>query len=257
MKNLLYFFFIALFSCTVQKPVPRPCESLSQAIYESNDIVYCGCNPIKKLPAGNPSIEVFIFDMSKDDGEKRIFKGVVSANKEFKIDLKSLESKPYWFGYRVLGDTGNINIAQFVLKKSNQSSKSINKKGDLTNKKFSIDFSTSTYKKKNIKFDYRGAEYDTVYKNHWRISEINGYMEFEFKGKRDFLYHVLGSTQKGVSYCKIDIYVNGNKYLTKKFIPKNWHWEKIPISKFSSDVNTVKIALVGKTQLWIDKVKSN
>ena len=237
-------------------PVPRPCESLSQTIYKSNNVIYCGCNPIKQLPEGHPSIEVFIFDMSKPEGEKRIFKGTVSANKDFKIDLKSFELKPYWFGYRVLGDSGNIDIAQFVLKNSNQSTKPINKKGDLTKKKFSIDFSTPSCKKKNIKFDYKGAKYDTVYKNHWRISEINGYMEFEFKGKRDFLYHVLGSTQKGVSHCKIDVYVNGNKYLTKKFISKNWHWEKIPISKFSSGINTVKIVLVGKTQLWIDEVKS-
>lgn len=101
---------------TNQVTAPLPCESKSQTIYKSNNVVYCGCVPIKKLPEGHPSIEVFIFDMSKPEGEKRILNGTISANKDFKINLESLELRAYWFGYRVLGDSGNIDVAQFVLK---------------------------------------------------------------------------------------------------------------------------------------------
>lgn len=121
---------------------------------------------------------------------------------------------------------------------------------------FAVDLTSSTPRASNIDFEYRGAEYDSYSKNHWRINSINGYMKFEFEDKQCFSYHVLGSTSAGVSYCEIDVYVNGQLYENNKYVSKNWHWAEIPAYEFVPGNNKVVIVLVGQTHLWIDKIKS-
>jgi hypothetical protein len=116
-----------------------------------------------------------------------------------------------------------------------------------------IDLSTQSPIHNNISMKYKGAGYDYAYKNHWKIESINGYMEFTFRGQCDFLYHVLGATINGVSYCKINVYINGNLSEKNKHIDKDWHWEKIPAYMFEPGINKVGIELVGETHLWIDK----
>lgn len=117
-----------------------------------------------------------------------------------------------------------------------------------------IDFTTQSPLPINIECSYKGAAYDHAYKNHWRLTSVDGNLQFKFEGKRSFVYHVQGSTSNGISYCYINVYVNGNLYEHEKFIDKGWDWKIIPSSNFSTGTNTVKIVLKGSTHLWIDYV---
>jgi hypothetical protein len=69
-----------------------------------------------------------------------------------------------------------------------------------------IDFSVESPSAKNINCSVKGAGYDGVYKDHWVLAEHDGSLKFDFIGKYSFLFHVLGSTIKGISYCRIDIF---------------------------------------------------
>jgi hypothetical protein len=110
----------------------------------------------------------------------------------------------------------------------------------------------------NMTFTYSGAGYDTVNDpGHWRITNLNGYMQFGFSGQRDFAYHALGSTSGGVSYCYVDVYVNGVLKESNKFIPSGWAMYSIAASNFSSGSNTVKIVLVGSTHFWLNEAGVN
>lgn len=106
-----------------------------------------------------------------------------------------------------------------------------------------------------MKFTYSGAQYDTYYTDppHWKIVNHNGYMNFSFSGKKDFVFHALGSTSSGVSYCYVTFHVNGSTYNSNYFIDKEWIYYRILSSAFGSGSNSVKIELVGDTHFWIDK----
>jgi len=109
----------------------------------------------------------------------------------------------------------------------------------------------------NVTFTSRAAEYDTFASNHWRIVSIHGFMTFRFKGNRSFSFHGLGSTKYGVSYCNINVYINGRKYWSNRHLGSNWQYYTIPATQFVPGSNTVKIELVGKTHMWIDEVCVN
>ncbi len=109
-------------------------------------------------------------------------------------------------------------------------------------------------------FSYSGAQFETYYTNppHWKINYENGYMKFTFSGQIEFWFHALGSTSGGVSYCYVDVYVNGNSYWSNKFINKDWTWYIFPRSAFGSGTNTVKIVLrPNTTHFWIDEAKTS
>lgn len=113
MRVFLVAILILLFGCTVSKPGTNPCETLAHTLYQQNHIVYWACEPIKILPETDSLNEIFIFDLSKPEGKKRLFWDTVLGNKQFKINLEKLASKPYWFVYRILGRK-NIELAQFT-----------------------------------------------------------------------------------------------------------------------------------------------
>lgn len=119
----------------------------------------------------------------------------------------------------------------------------------------SIDLTSPNPQVSNLKFKYKGAGYDYTYKKHWRITSVNGYIEVGFKGNYDFIFHALGSTINGISYCYIDIYVNNEIYDSHKFINESWQDYQISANKFSSSWNNVKIVLNGDTHFWIDEIK--
>ncbi len=98
------------------------------------------------------------------------------------------------------------------------------------------------------------TEYDTFYNGHWRITKIGGCIVVEFSGKRDCTFHLLGSTIDRVSYCKINIWVNGNMFYPSLFIQENWDDYTIEKNNFSNGVNSIKLELVGETHLWIDRI---
>ncbi|TGO02835.1 hypothetical protein PN36_18210 [Candidatus Thiomargarita nelsonii] len=107
-----------------------------------------------------------------------------------------------------------------------------------------------------IQFDYNGATYDTYYTKepHWKITSYGGYMNFTFNGRHDFQFQALGSTSHDVSYCYVNIYVNGKLIESRKFIDQSWKDYTIPASEFGSGVNSVKMVLIGDTHFWIKKV---
>jgi len=109
----------------------------------------------------------------------------------------------------------------------------------------------------NLTFYYQGAEYDSYYKHHWRITRMNGYFVTSFEDPSDVIFHALGSTIEGVSHCQINVYVNGNKFWNNKFIDKNWNNYFIPASAFSRGGNTLKIELTGRSHIWIDQISVN
>lgn len=110
----------------------------------------------------------------------------------------------------------------------------------------------------NMQFTYSGAQYDTYYTNppHWKITSQGGWMKFTFNGKYIFKFHALGSTSNGVSYCYINVIINGNSYISGKFIDKYWTSYSISSSAFGSGTNYVKIVFVGNTHFWIDEAKT-
>ena len=106
-----------------------------------------------------------------------------------------------------------------------------------------------------ITFDARGAEYDSFYKEHWRITDRQGFMVFGFHGSRPFTFHALGSTANGKSHCFLNVYVNGELLWERRFIEQNWDDYTIPAQAFAPGENTVRLELVGATQLWIDEAR--
>ena len=109
--------------------------------------------------------------------------------------------------------------------------------------------------------------FDTVYPTppHWKIVCYNHYMDFTFSGKIDFKFHAAGSTSGGVSYCYIDVYVNGTKIANDFFVDKDWTWYSISSSNFTAGSNTVRIELqqyvpgttTGTTHMWIDEAMTS
>ena len=81
-------------------------------------------------------------------------------------------------------------------------------------------------------------------------------MIFTWDGQKAFSFHVLGSTIGGISSCYIDIYVNGNLYISNYFIDKDWKWLLLASSNFNNGSNTVKIVSRGNTHLWLDEAKA-
>lgn len=77
-------------------------------------------------------------------------------------------------------------------------------------------------------------------------------MEFGFSGQHSFKFHALGSTSGGVSYCYLDVLVNGSSYWPDLFVDQNWADFQIPSSSFLIGNNTVRLVLTGNTHLWID-----
>ncbi len=109
----------------------------------------------------------------------------------------------------------------------------------------------------NMSFSSSGAGYDPINPDppHWRITTINGYMEFQYNGLYDFVFHALGSTVDGISYCYIDIYVNNVRVVERFFVDKNWtlYWLSKNDFGFTTGTNTVRIVLVGDTHFWSDE----
>jgi hypothetical protein len=105
----------------------------------------------------------------------------------------------------------------------------------------------------DITFHCQGAGYDDCYKDHWRITSLHGSMTFRFPGGRSFVFHGLGSTSEGQSYCFVNVYVNGQLERDRMFIEKEWRDYVVPVREFGSGENTVRIELVGQTHLWIDQ----
>jgi hypothetical protein len=119
-----------------------------------------------------------------------------------------------------------------------------------------IEFTSFWPKKRGeIKYDYSNAGYDWYYTDtpHWRITHIEGYMDFHFKGKKNFFYYALGSASHDVSYCDVILYANGRR-ITKTHIPTAWKTYSISSEEFTEGDNTARIELVGDTHIWIHKV---
>ena len=157
--------------------------------------------------------------------------------------------------YPINGET--INKIR-LLSSNNQNKLPINKNQNNVDENIEkpfIDLKSPHPISSNLEFKYEGADYDYSYKNHWRITDVNGYIEVGFYGNYDFVFHSLGSTINGISYCYIDIYINNDIYISNKFIDKSWQYYRIPSNKFSSGRNDVKIVLKGDTHLWIDEIK--
>ena len=110
-------------------------------------------------------------------------------------------------------------------------------------------------KRGEIDYDYLQAGYDWYYTSppHWKITHYNGYMDFHFKGKKNFFFYALGSTKEGISYCDVILYANG-RTITNKHIDLGWKTYSISSKEFSEGANTVRIELVGDTHIWIQKV---
>jgi hypothetical protein len=109
----------------------------------------------------------------------------------------------------------------------------------------------------DISFTYEGARYDTYYTDspHWKITSYYGYMEFEFNGMNDFVYHALGSASQGVSYAYGDIYINGNLYESQHYHELAWLDHTIPASAFTTGTNRIRIVLNGATHIWISHAR--
>ena len=105
-----------------------------------------------------------------------------------------------------------------------------------------------------ISFRSSGAEYDFQYQHHWRITSLNGFVSVGFEGPSDVAFRALGSTINGVSYCRINVIVNGNLYWRNMFVNKDWNEYVIPASVFGRGPNEVTIQLVGRTHLWIQDI---
>lgn len=110
----------------------------------------------------------------------------------------------------------------------------------------------------NMLFGSIHSAYDNIYippndPAHWKILAVDGYMQFAFTGKKDFIFHALGATSFNESYCYVNIYINGLLYLSNAFIDKYWNNYSIAGSNFSDGNNIVKIELSGSTQFWIDE----
>lgn len=100
------------------------------------------------------------------------------------------------------------------------------------------------------------AIYDTYYKEppHWKITDMGGAVSLRFPGQYTFYFRALGSTIDGKSFCFIDIYVNGVKWSSNKFVNENWTVYSIPPAAFSSGYNEVSIVLTGRTHIWLNEV---
>jgi hypothetical protein len=118
-----------------------------------------------------------------------------------------------------------------------------------------IEFNSFWPKKRgeiDYKTSYAGFDWGHTDPPHWRITHVDGYIDFLFKGKKRFVYYALGSTIEHVSYCKVVIYVNGRTIATKH-IDREWKEHSIPSEEFMESQNTVRIKLIGDTHLWIQK----
>lgn len=106
----------------------------------------------------------------------------------------------------------------------------------------------------NMTFQHSGSEFDTYYTSppHWKITVLGGYMDFGFAGQHTFKFHALGSTSGGVSYCHVNVIVNGSSFWPDLFVDQNWADYVIPASSFGGGSNTVRIVLTGNTHFWID-----
>ncbi|MBI3987789.1 MAG: hypothetical protein HY343_12760 [Lentisphaerae bacterium] len=107
----------------------------------------------------------------------------------------------------------------------------------------------------NLAFSYASAAYDSynTATPHWRITSYYGHMTFTFSGRHAFVFHALGSTSYGVSYCYVNVYINGELYWENKFINSDWTYYSIQFYSFDAGSNSVKIELVGDTHVWIDE----
>ena len=106
----------------------------------------------------------------------------------------------------------------------------------------------------NMTFQYDGSQFDTYYTSppHWKIIVIGGYMDFGFAGQHTFEFHALGSTSGGISYCHVNVMVNGSSFWPDLFVDQHWIDYVIPASSFGVGNNTVRIVLTGNTHFWID-----
>lgn len=100
--------------CKTTEKAALPCETMKHKLYQQDDVVYFGCTPIKIIPKTDFLLEIFLFDLSLPDGQKRLFWDTIPQNKHFQIDLHKMQLKAYWFGYRILG-TDKIEMVQFEL----------------------------------------------------------------------------------------------------------------------------------------------
>jgi hypothetical protein len=105
----------------------------------------------------------------------------------------------------------------------------------------------------DMNFDCQGAGYDDCYKDHWRITSLNGSMTFRFQRGGSFVFHGLGSTSEGRSYCYVNVYVNGQLERERMFIEKEWQDYVVPVRAGGSGEIAVRIELVGQTHLWLDR----
>lgn len=164
-----------------------------------------------------------------------------------------IEIKDKWVLIQVRGTT-NIRFKQAIKKPQKRVTHSAEMPKD--NSSPSIEF-TSMWptKRGEIDYDHVNATYDWIYRDlpHWKITHYNGYMEFRFRGKKNFFYYALGSAKNDVSYCDVIVYVNG-RTITRKHIDLGWKTYRISSQEFGEGENTVKIELVGDTHFWIRKV---
>jgi hypothetical protein len=77
-------------------------------------------------------------------------------------------------------------------------------------------------------------------------------MDFGFVGQHVFKFHALGSTSGGVSYCHVNVIVNGSSFWPDLFVDQNWTDYMIPAPSFGTGNNMVRIVLTGSTHFWID-----
>ncbi|MRR39425.1 PASTA domain-containing protein, partial [bacterium] len=110
-----------------------------------------------------------------------------------------------------------------------------------------------------MSFDCAGSEYDSTNTDnpHWKISSINGYLEFTFADQREFFFHAVGASFLGESPCSVKIYVNGELRWSDLTITNEWIWYTISSAQFAEGTNIVRIALAGQTNFWIDEVRIN
>ena len=117
----------------------------------------------------------------------------------------------------------------------------------------------------NISFKQEGSAYDAYYSDkdtgwqwrsspHWKIFNSNGFMKFDFKGQRAFVFTALGSESGGRSQCTIEITVNGKVIENAYFLGSSWRRYVIPADTFNEKENSVILTQLPGTSMWISEV---